>query len=168
VGEPREVIVAIKAKSIISTLLIVFVFGSLAYMGFQEMNAKRSVSASDPIATVDGVTPDYIVYYFSVGKECSTCEQIASYTQEALEAGFNDALTSGEIQWRTIDMDEPEHEHFAIDYKLYTKSIVLVAVEDGDHGRWENLEKVWDHVYDKPTFIAYIKDSLKAFMDSAP
>jgi len=137
-------------------------------MGLQEINARRSTAVADPIATVDGVTPDYIVYYFSVGKECSTCEQIEAFTQEALKTGFSDALTSGEIQWRTADMDKPEHEHFATDYSLYTKSIVLVAIEDGEHGRWENLEKVWDHVYDKPTFIAYIRERLAAFMDSAP
>jgi len=137
-------------------------------MGIQEFSARRSAETTDPIATVDGVTPDYIVYYFSVGKECSTCEQIEAYTQEVLKTDFSKALAAGQIQWRTADMDKPQHEHFAKDYNLYTKSIVLVAIENGEPGRWENLEKVWDHVYDKSAFMQYVGDSLQSFVDETP
>lgn len=159
---------AMNPKSITRALLILLVIGSLTYMAIQEINARRATPTNDPIATKDGITPDYIVYYFSVGKECSTCEQIEAYTQETLKKEFKDPLASGKIQWRTADMDKPEHQHFATDYNLYTKSIVLVAIEDGEHGRWINLEKIWDHVYDKPTFTTYIRDSLQAFMEPTP
>ncbi len=165
--DTRDTIRPMNPKSIIRTLLIIFVVGSLAYMGVQEMTSQRSSSPDDSIAAVDGVTPEFIVYYLSVGKECTTCEQIESYTQEALKNHFAEDLASGKIQWRTADMDKPEHEHFATDYNLYTKSIVLVAVENGENGRWQNLEKVWDHVYDKDAFTAYVSDSLKAFMEPA-
>ncbi len=154
-------------KTFITALLSFLVGGSLAYMGIQEFSARRTADNSDVIAPVDGVTPEYIVYYFSVGKECTTCEQIEAYTREALTTYFADDLASGKIQWRTADMDKPEHEHFATDYDLYTKSIVLVAVENGERGRWENLPKVWDYVYDHDAFTTYIRDSLQAFMEPA-
>lgn len=155
-------------KSILRALLLLFVAGSLVYMAVQEIAARRADPIAEPIAAVDGVTPDVIVYYFSVGKECSTCESIEAYTTETLKTHFADALATGKIQWKTIDMDKPEYEHFATDYNLYTKSIVFVALENGEHGRWKNLEKVWDYVYDKPAFTAYVRESLDAFLEPAP
>ena len=155
-------------KSALRALLILFVVGSLLFMAVQEISARRSAPTTDAIATVDGVTPGVIVYYFSVGKECTTCENIEAYTMETLKTHFADALDAGEIQWKIVDMDKPEHEHFATDYNLYTKSIVFVAIEDGKHGRWENLEKVWDYVYDKPKFQSYVRERLEAFLEPTP
>jgi hypothetical protein len=153
------------AKAVIRTVLILFAVGSLAYMGFREVLARNGGDAVDPLTvTSNGFTPDLLVYYLSIGKECTTCDQIEAYTKETLETHFAEAMASGRIQWRFADMDQPEHKHFFEEYNLYTKSVVLVDVENGERGAYENLEKVWDYVYDKEKFTAYVREHVEAFM----
>lgn len=161
-GKSAKRAAAINPRIIIRNILVVLVVGSLAFMTIQEVVGR--LSAPKPLAGTEGVTPDYFVYYFSVGKECSTCEQIEAFTKETLTTHFSAELARDKIQWREVDMDQPEHEHFATDYNLYTKSIVFV---DTKEGRWQNLEDIWEHVYDKPAFIGYIRDNLQAFMEPA-
>jgi hypothetical protein len=156
------------AKAVIRALLILFAVGSLAYMGFLEVSARNGGQVSgdaDPLTvTSNGVTPELLVYYLSTGKDCATCVQIEAYTKETLETYFAEDMESGRIQWRFADMDRPEHKHFFEDYNLYTKSIVLVDVENGERGAYENLEKVWDYVYNKDQFIEYVREHVESFM----
>lgn len=109
-----------------------------------------------------------VVYYLSVGKDCTTCENIEAYTREALDTYFSAQLASGEILFAKADMDLPQHKHFATDFGLYTKSIVLARIEHGERTRWENLTGIWDRVYDKPAFIAFIRDNINRFLDETP
>ena len=65
------------------------------------------------------------------------------------------------------DVDEPENEHFIEDYGLYTKSIVLVRMRDGAPTSWKNLERLWDLVYDRSAFMAYLRNEIDALLQEA-
>lgn len=153
----------IDPRKVLARVLLVFVVGSVAFMVIKDVAAR--FTEPDPLETAKEGDPRYIVYYFSVGKECTTCESIEAYTKEALVEYYTAPLANGEIEWRTRDMDDPKHEHFAEDYDLYTKSIVLVDTKDG---RFKNLKDVWDLVGDRKAFIEYIHEELEAFMEPAP
>lgn len=159
------------ARKYIRNALLVLVFGSILYMAATEIadrrQAKSGSQAAESSTTDTGDVTKVVVYYFSEGKECSTCENIESYTREALETYFSHELSSGVIAWRSIDVDERRHEHFIPEYNLYTKSVVLVQCEHGRQVRWKNLEAVWDLVYDKPSFMEYIRDQTREYLDAA-
>lgn len=112
------------------------------------------------------VTPVLIVYYMDMGKDCSTCLNLESYTREALESYFSAELASGRIQWRTADLDAPENAHFIEDYGLYTKSVVLVGMDGDKQTHFDSLSRIWELVYDKEAYLAYIRDEVRAFLDA--
>lgn len=158
-------------KYILNGLLIGFVVLSL---GYAFMNREAGDSASEPkplgqtLPVVDGVDPDFAVYFFYNDVYCDTCEKLEGYALEAVQVNFADELVAGILQWRSLDMTTVENEHYADDFGLYSKSIVLVKLDGESEIRWENLEDIWDLVYDKEAYGVYIETSLRSFMDGTP
>lgn len=159
------------AKKGLSASLLLFVFGSVAYMAVKEATGGESISSAWEThreVTVEGVEARVVAYFFYGDVHCSTCEKLENYALEALESNFAEELRSGALQWKTVDMDRREDEHFVTDFELYTKSVVLVEYENGEQVRWQNLEEIWDLVYDKPTYVDYIVSKTREFLDATP
>jgi len=64
-----------------------------------------------------------------------------------------------------INIEEKGNEHFAQDYQLYTKSVVLSFVKGGKEVKFKNLEQVWQLLRDKDKFYNYIKSETQSFLD---
>ena len=106
-----------------------------------------------------------IVYYFHGTRRCSNCIKIENYTKEAIEAGYADLLESGRLEFRVINTDEEENRHFNEDYELYTKSVVLVNLADGEQVRWKNLAEIWKLLNKKEEFINYVRRETNYFLE---
>ena len=158
-------------KYFLNSLLIGFVVLSLGY-AFMNRETGDSVLEPKPLGqtlpVVEGVEPDFAVYFFYNDVYCDTCEKLEGYALEAVQANFPDELAAGILQWRSLDMTTTENEHYADDFGLYSKSIVLVELDGESEIRWENLEDIWDLVYDKDSYGVYIESSLRSFMDETP
>ena len=48
---------------------------------------------------------------------------------------------------------------------LYTKSVVLSLVKDGQEVKFKNLEQVWQLLRNKDKFYQYIKNETQGFLD---
>jgi len=119
----------------------------------------------DKPCSVTAPLPDrVIVYYFHTTYRCSTCFAMEQYTQEAVEKGFAKELGEGRLEFKVINIDEPASSHFINDYRLTTKSVVVVKIKKNKQADWKNLDKIWDLVQDKPKFIKYIQDEVKAYL----
>ena len=146
-----------------------FVFGSLGYALLRgDQRASSETPAARPlgetIPIVEGVEPDWAVYFFYNDVYCDTCEKLEGYALEAVRTHFADELEAGLFQWRSLDMTTIENEHYAVDFSLFSKSIVLVELNGREEIRWKNLEDIWNLVHDQPAYMDYIRDSLKDFM----
>jgi hypothetical protein len=84
--------------------------------------------------------------------------------KEAIATGFAGDLKSGAIQWRPVNVQLPENRHYIQDYRLFTRSLVLVKVRDGKQVEWRNLDKVWELVGDKAQFEKYVQTNVKAYL----
>lgn len=173
-----------KAKSIITGILLLFVFVSVAYLVIQESRQQadkaggpdevKGLQSSDTIPSEKAGSPNsgkevghrVIAYYFHGHVRCQTCRKIEAYSREALESAFADELGSGKLEWHAINVEEAENEHFVEDYKLSTKSLVLVDVREGQQKGWKNLKRVWDLVGDKQSFFSYVREETQAFMEA--
>ena len=155
-------------KKTIRNLLLLFAIGSLAYMAIKEVSARR-VSSGPEFAAAAQITPatKLVVYFFSEGKECTTCEQIPLYTRAALECNFADELKSGAVVWCAIDVDEPRNAHYIDEYQIFAKTIVLARIADGKQTRFKNLVKIWDYVNDKSAFVDFITKEIRTELDAA-
>jgi len=131
-------------------------------------DSKEQIAApkSDQGKTVPQLSHKVIAYYFHGKFRCSSCKKIEAYTQEAIQGqgGFADPLKSGRMEWHVINVEDPSNEHFVKDFQLYTKSVVIVDIRDGKQKQWKNLAKVWELLYDKGTFVNYVRDEINAYL----
>ncbi|MCC6699175.1 MAG: hypothetical protein IT365_26355 [Candidatus Hydrogenedentes bacterium] len=156
-------------KRLIAAILVIFALGSVAYTVVREGIQRRTHSTSEPVnAGHSGVSPSVIVFFFDSDKECTTCSQLESYALEMIQNDFAPELSSGKLRWRVINVDEPENEHYVTEYGLYSKAVVVSRIENGQEMRWENLEDIWELVYDKPAYQEYIRTNVKDFLGEAP
>jgi hypothetical protein len=123
-------------------------------------------SATDTLKSAPPQTNDkIIVYYFHTNMRCPTCYKLESYAKSVVEADFSDAVKSGKLEWKTVNVEDNGNEHFTNDYKLYTKSIIISNVKGGKESSWKNLDKIWTLVGDQTQYMDYIRKEVKACLE---
>ncbi len=109
-----------------------------------------------------------IAYYFHRTQRCHTCLTMEAYAAQALKDGLSDAFESGTLEWRTVNVEEPENEHFVMEYELYTSELVMVETEGGQTKRWKKLEQIWDLVGNELEFKTFVRNEALAYLEDAP
>lgn len=115
-------------------------------------------------AAQDIPTDKVVVYYFHGAARCPTCYKLEKYSKEAIENNFKDALTSGKLEFKVLNVEDRGNEHFVDDYQLYTKSLVLSLVKGGKEVKSKNLAKVWAYVGNKQKFFEYVTGEINDFL----
>lgn len=105
-----------------------------------------------------------IAYYFHGSFRCFTCNAMEKYSKEAIETNFKDALKSGGIEFKEINVEDKGNEHYIKDYGLYTKSLVLSMIKDGKEIKHKNLDKIWEYAKNEKKFIEYVTVEINNFM----
>ena len=164
-----------KARTILTALLLVFVAVSVGYLIAKEAGRNSPPEPEDQALAVSRETSDQetapasthkvLAYYFYGNVRCSTCRKIEAYTQEAIEGTFAEALKDGRLQWRAVNVPQPGNEHFVQDYQLYTRSVVVVDTRGGKQVRWKNLDKVWNFVGDKQAVLRYGRAEVISYLE---
>jgi len=165
-----------KAKTIISVVLLLFVMTSLAWLVLKEKSGKSTGAGQVPPASAEGKEAasqakadaektKLIAYYFHGNMRCTKCRTIEAYTKDAISKSFADAIKNGRLEWRVVNIEEPENEHFVKDFQLTTRSVVLDLRSNGKSIKWKNLEEIWDLVGDEAAFKEYIKTETKNMLE---
>jgi hypothetical protein len=105
-----------------------------------------------------------VAYYFHGNFRCQTCRKIEALSREAVESGFPEELKNGKLEWRVVNVEESGNQHFIEDYRLFSKSVILVRFDDGRQKEWKNLLDVWRLVGDKGAFLRYVQNEVKAYL----
>lgn len=155
-------------KGVIRVLLLAFVIVTTAYaLGIFREQAPTSEAESD--LALKGVpasaTPRVIAYYFHTTNRCANCMKFEAWASEALQDHFAEPLGTGTLEWRVINVEEPQNRHFVDDYQLHTKAIVLSKLQDGEQTQWKNLEQIWELLKDKVAFAQYIASETATFLN---
>ncbi len=148
------------SKHIVTTVLLLFVAVSLVYIVTSEPPQEAEIKEAD---AQEG--HKLIAYYFHRTKRCRTCLTIQTYAEDALKEAFPEAMKTGELEWRLVNVEEPANEHFVTDYQLTTSEIVLVDTNDGQQTEWRNLKRIWDLVGDELEFKAYVEGEAMMFLE---
>lgn len=106
-------------------------------------------------------------YYFHGSFRCVTCTNMEKFSREAIEAHFKDALASGKLEFKVVNVEERGNEHFVDDYKLYTKTLILSLAKDGKEVKSKNLNKIWELSRNKQKFMDYVTGELNEFIKDA-
>jgi len=116
------------------------------------------------LAAEDAKDAHVVAYYFHGTFRCPTCHKLEQYSKEAIETNFKDALTSGKLEFKVVNVEDKGNEHFVNDYQLYTKSLVLSLVKDGKEIKSKNLIKIWEYVGNKQRFFEYVTSEVQDFL----
>lgn len=168
-----------KPKNIVTVVLLVFVIASVAFLVSKKTRDEMRHESAEEMAVdespVKEETPgsiqetnEYghkvIVYYFHGTRRCATCRKFEAYTTELMKTTFAQQLKSRKLEFRVVNVDEPQNEHYVYDYKLTTRSVVLADYRDGEEIRWKNLNQIWQCVRDKQVFMDYVRDETEDYM----
>ena len=127
--------------------------------------AVAVISASSLVfAAENKPAAKFVAYYFHGTFRCYTCTNMEKYSREAIEANFKDALTSGKLEFLSVNVEDRGNEHFVNDYQLYTKTLILSLVKDGKEVKSKNLDKIWELARNKQKFIDYVTSEINGFM----
>jgi len=173
-----------KAKSLVTVALLAFVGLSVACLIIQESGSGPALQSETEQSEIPMPQPErtadtrpaqeepvaqtdhrLMAYYFHRTQRCRTCLTIEAYAEEALKGAFPKALETGELEWRTANLDEPANEHFVEDYQLAASSLVLVDTQGGEQKGWRNLERVWELVGDELKFKAYVEAAVLNYLE---
>ena len=108
-----------------------------------------------------------IAYYFHGTFRCYTCTTMEKYSKEAIETSFRDALASGKLEFKAVNVEDRGNEHFVNDYQIYTKTLILSLVKDGKEIKSKNLDKIWEYVRNKQRFSDYVIEEVGSFLKEA-
>lgn len=126
---------------------------------------RKTVAVEPPTTVTPSVRPHRVIaYYFHTTYRCASCRAIEAYSREAIETAFAEQIKDGRLIWRVVNIEVKGNEHFAKDYNLYTKSLVLVNEVHGKPTQWKNLEKVWQLLRDKDQFLRYVQDETRTYL----
>lgn len=102
-----------------------------------------------------------VATYFHGNVRCVTCRKVEAYAREAVEDGFG-----GSVDFRTVNVDEPENRHFIEDFQLTNKSVVVAEEIDGKVARWVKLDEVWSLVNDRTAYYKYVQGAVGSFVET--
>jgi hypothetical protein len=154
-----------KRKTIVGVGLLAFAGISLIWLVVKEATGRgRTPGAGEAARTADLTAGSkVVVYYFYGKKRCDTCRTIEAYAREAVRTRFARMIESGGVEWRPLNVELAENEHFVEDFELVSRAVVVAEIKGGRRARWKNLDRIWDLVGDKPAFLDYIRDELREY-----
>jgi hypothetical protein len=164
-----------KAKPIITALLLAFVAVSIGYLVLRDNKTSAASTPTTSVLSPTGpfvpaavakpaaATP-FVAYYFHSTKRCRTCMKIQAQSEEAITTALGEELKAGRLAWRLVNIEEAGNEHFATEYKVTGSTLVIAEVKEGKPVRFNKLDKTWDLVHDKPQFVDYVAREVLAFL----
>jgi hypothetical protein len=106
-----------------------------------------------------------VATYFHGKVRCATCRRVEAYAREAVEEAFGPEIAAGNVEFRAIDVEEPQNRHFIRDYHLVTRSVVVSEEVGGAVTRWVRLDQVWALVGDRNSYLHYIQDAVHGYLE---
>ena len=126
--------------------------------------AMTAVSFQTGHVSAQSSSRKVVAYYFHTNARCDTCVKIEAYSKEAILEGFKTEVQNGTLELRVVNYEEPANRHFIKDYKLVSKSLILVNVVDGKQKEWTNLKLVWELVKNKNAFLNYVRGEVRDYL----
>lgn len=150
-------------------LLVVTLILMVGALSFAVLARNRGTSHSQAAQTtgISGGTRNskVVAYYFHGTTRCFTCRKIESLSRDVVTSDFSLQLQSDQLEWQSVNVEQPGNEHLFDDYKLVTWSLVLVTYKNGKQTDYRNLTDVWTLVNNEPAFRSYVKNGVQAALE---
>ncbi len=157
-------------KKFAQFILLAFVIGSLGYWAWGNFTRQGSSPPSEAAPDAPGLEaarqtePTVVVTYFTTDARCESCRTIETLARSTVEEDFARDLAAGTIRFQTINLDEPANRHFARNYSLAFKTVVVSQEAGGRVLRWGKLDDVWSLLGRPDEFRAYLAGPIRGYL----
>ena len=103
----------------------------------------------------------YKVYYFHPSARCESCINIENFTKELVTTKYSTPLP---MKYESLNIEEPENEHFRKDFNLKFGSVVIAKYNKGQVEKYKNLDSIWSYSDNKFNFFKYADSEIQAFL----
>ena len=105
------------------------------------------------------------VLYFHGKQRCMTCKSIEEQTKELLTGSLAEAVKTGQIVYRTVDISDKEGEKIADQYEVTWSSLFVNRWKDGQEQRNNMTEFAFSKATSDPEgFKAGLKEKIEILM----
>ncbi len=150
-------------KKIISSCLGLFVLVSIAYLAVDQGEENSHSGVDEKVISGKKVVE---AYYFHTAVRCHTCNLMERYIRETVYQHFASKIESGDLKFRSINVDNATNTHFINTYHLYTKTLIISLRKDGKEIDWINCDKIWKYAGNEKRFKKYVKSELTKLLES--
>lgn len=130
---------------------------------------SRSGDQGKPVEAAGGPSRISVFYLFNTFR-CATCKKVEALTKEAVlgtpeePSPFADEIASGKMTFENLNIEDKQHEHFLTNFAVQAKIPVIAETSGGRIVRFTVLDQAWFLFDDKPRYLAYVRDGIKAFL----
>lgn len=155
-------------KKLLQSAFLLLVLLGVAVWGWDTLVRSATAPVADASAVAaplpETVGDQVVVTYFTTDVRCSSCVEIETMTQQSVEGRFAAEIASGRVVFQTLNLDRAENAHFADDYDLAFKTVVVSDRRDGAEASWQKLDDVW-RLYRQPdAFEAYVASAIEKML----
>ncbi len=137
-------------------------------------------ACSNPVVTTEQVpvTPTEVrennpetarsaLYYLHRTLRCTECLSMELFSGALVQTQFEDALNEGRLSYSVVNLDAPEHAHYADDFNLTFSTLVLADLDANNAVvRWKELDEAWEKSLDQDAFQAYVVGETQRWLSS--
>lgn len=153
-------------RKLLLAATLAMVGGMLSFALLVPGRGKARAHATPTTGIAGGMRGSKVVaYYFHGNTRCYTCRKIESLSHDVMTSDFSPQLKTDQLEWQSINVEEPGNEHFFDDYKLVSWSLVLVTYKNGKQTDYKNLTDVWTLVNNGQAFHSYVKDGVRVALE---
>jgi hypothetical protein len=154
-----------KRRSLLAVTIILIV-GALSIAVLARNSGSGHAQAASTTGTSGNARNSKVVaYYFHGTTRCFTCRKIESLSHDVVISDFGPQLKTDQLEWQSVNVEQPGNEHLFDDYKLVSWSLVLVTYKNGRQTEYKNLTDVWTLVNNEPAFRSYVKSGIQAALE---
>ena len=103
-----------------------------------------------------------VAMYFHRTERCPTCQKMGSYSEEAVKTAFADEIKKGQVAFHFIDFQDAKNARYTKAYDISGPALIVAKISDNKVASYRNLEDIWSKVGDKPAFLRYVQENVKA------
>jgi hypothetical protein len=141
-------------KRIVSFLVLVMMAAGIPAV---EGNPSGTPGVSCPSAPAKKIE----VYYFHFTRRCTTCNNVEKVSMEAVETQFAAQVKSGEVAFKSVNLEEKAGEAIGAKYKIEGQTLIVIS---GDK-RVDLTDKGFMYANDSPEKLkAAIKKAVEGMM----
>jgi hypothetical protein len=118
--------------------------------------------AAGEVRAADAPKDRVVAMYFHRTERCPTCEKMGSYSEEAIKAAFADEIKKGQVAFHFIDFEDSKNARYAKAYNVSGPALIVAKIAENKVASYKDLNDIWLKVRDKPAFVRYVQESVKA------